>query len=69
MHWSRRHPHEAWIGSVLLIALLFIGVRDTGMSAASTVAVMITIACALALIVGDLLVVLIHHRRRPAPSA
>lgn len=69
MRWTRRHPHEAWIGSVLLLALLFIGVRDTGMSSTTTIAVMVTIACALALIVGDLVVVLIRHRRRPARPA
>jgi hypothetical protein len=62
MRWSRRHPHEAWIGTVLLISLLFLGVTDSGMSSAGNAAIMVTIACALALIVGDLVVMLFHRR-------
>ncbi len=68
MRWSRRHPHEAWIGTVLLVALLFLGVTDSGMGSAGNAAIAITIACALMLIVGDLVVVLLHRRRHRASA-
>lgn len=68
MRWSRRHPHLAWLGTILLLALLFLGVRDVGVSPASRLAIMITIACAIALIAGDLITVLVRHRRHHRPS-
>lgn len=63
MRWSRRHPHLAWFGTIALLALLFLGVRDVGMTSGSGLVIAITIICAIALIGGDLVAVIIHRVR------
>ena len=67
MRWSRRHPYAAWVGTVLLLAFLFLGVRDMGMAPAGALAVTITVACAIALIAGDLITIVAHRWRRWFP--
>jgi hypothetical protein len=68
MRWSRRHSHLAWMGTVALLALLFLGVRDMGMESGGGLVVAVTMVCAFALIGGDLVAVIVHriggHPRR-----
>lgn len=63
MRWSRRHPHLAWVATIALLALLFLGVRDVGMSSGGGFVIAITIICAIALIGGDLVAVIVHRLR------
>jgi ABC-type nickel/cobalt efflux system permease component RcnA len=63
MRWTKRHYFLAWLGTALLLAALFVGVRDGRYRAVTDPAVSITIAAVVLLILVGF-VSLLRKRRR-----